>query len=68
MATMIKLDGINDYLVVPVECHTAMRRGESKIVRTETVIAKAIAIESGFDPRTIQRMTRDCREYYTFKR
>ena len=68
MATIIKLDGINDYLVVPVQCHTAMRRGDAKVVRTETTRAKAVASEYGFNPGTIQRMTRDSREYYTFKR
>ena len=68
MVTVIKLDGTNDYLVVPVQCHTAMRRGDVKIVRAETVRAKAVASESGFNPDTIQRMTRDSREYYTFQR
>ena len=68
MATIIKLDGTNDYLVVPVQCHTAMRRGDAKVVRAETIRAKAVASESGFNPDTIQRMTRDFRAYYTFKR
>lgn len=63
---MIKSILGKEYFCVEVELTTARFKGETKLLKSESIRANKIAEENGYNVKTRQRFSDNGKEYYTY--